>query len=97
MTLRRKFPQSAIELLLAAAYQAIQQGMKAGRVVVMHRVAKFVQDDKIAQRLGQLHQKDRERDAVRSGATPPLGAGGSNRELRVAQSRLLREARNTPG
>ena len=92
MTLRRKFPQSAIELLLAAAYQAIQQGMKAGRVVVMHRVAKFVQDDKIAQMFGQLHQKKAERKGVLRGAAPPLRACGTDRKLRVTQPRLMRQA-----
>lgn len=34
--------------------------MEAGRVVMVYRMTKLVQDDKIAQRLGKLHQKEAE-------------------------------------
>ena len=55
-------------------------------MVVVDRVAEFVEDDEIAQVLGQRHQKETQRDVVLPRATSPLRARGADRELFVFQA-----------
>ena len=56
-------------------------------MVVVHRVTKFVQEDKIAQMFRKTHQIKTQRDGVTTCATPPLGAGGTNRHPLILQPR----------
>ena len=56
-------------------------------MVVVHRVTKFVQEDKITQMFGQTHQVEAQRNGISTCATPPLGAGGTNRHPLILQPR----------
>ena len=56
-------------------------------MVVVNRVTKFVQQDKVAQFFGQSHQEEAERDTITRRATPPLRAGRGDREVGITQSR----------
>ena len=56
MSVRPVTPQLLVEELFFAAYQPVEQCMEAGRMVVMYGVTKFVNDDEIAQMIGQRYQ-----------------------------------------
>ena len=66
----------------------VEQGVEAGRMVVVDRMAEFVEDDKVAQMLGQGHQIETQRDRIAARAAPPLRAGGTDRKARIVQPRL---------
>ena len=65
--------------------------METGRMVVVNRVAEFVDDHIVAQVLRKSHQKEAQRDVVAPRATPPLRARGADRKFFALQSRRLRE------
>ena len=90
-----KTPQFAVEFLFASADQTVQQRMETRRMVVMDRVAEFVEDDEVAQRLGQRHQEETQRDVVLSRTTPPLCARGTDREFFITQARCGRKPGDT--
>lgn len=69
--------------------------MKSRRMVEMNRVAKLVQEDKVAQMFGQSHQKEAQRKVPSSRATAPLGTGGSNRNTPVTKAKTGRQLRHT--
>ncbi len=73
------------------ARKPVDQRVEPRRMVVVDGMAELVDDDEIAQVLGQGHQKEAQRDAALCRATPPLGAGRTDGELFVPQSRLPRE------
>ena len=56
-------------------------------MVVVHRMTKFVQKDKITQMFRKTHQIKTQRDGITTCATPPLGAGGTNRHPLILQPR----------
>ena len=70
--------------------------METGRMVVVNRVAKFVDDHIVAQVLRKSHQKEAQRDVVAPRTAPPLRARGADRKFPVLQPRRLRQPRNTP-
>ena len=66
--------------------------METGRMVVVNRVAEFVDDHIVAQVLRKSHQKEAQRDVVAPRATPPLRARGADRKFFVLQARRLRQS-----
>lgn len=71
--------------------QTVDQGMETGRMVVVNRVAEFVDDHIVAQVLRKSHQKEAQRDVVAPRATPPLRARGADRKFFALQARRLRQ------
>ena len=65
--------------------------METGRMVVVNRVAEFVDDHIVAQVLRKSHQKEAQRDVVAPRATPPLRARGADRKFFALQARRLRQ------
>ena len=63
-------------------------------MVVVDRVAEFVDDYIVAQMLREGHQKEAQRDMVASRTTPPLRVRGADREFLVFQPRRLRQPRD---
>ena len=82
----RPSPQLPVEGFFMSAEQPVEQGVETRRMVVMDRMAEFVEDDEVAQMLGQGHQEEAQRDVVPPRATPPLRARGADRELFVFQA-----------
>ena len=66
--------------------------METGRMVVVNRVAEFVDDHIVAQVLRKSHQKEAQRDVVAPRTTPPLRARGADRKFFVLQARRLATA-----
>ena len=64
-------------------------------MVVVHRMAEFVDNDEIAQVLGKRHQEEAQRDVVLCGAAPPLGAGSPDGQFVVFQPRQPGQALDT--
>ena len=56
-------------------------------MVVVHRMTKFVQEDKITQMFRKTHQVEAQRNGISTCATPPLGAGSTNRHPLILQPR----------
>lgn len=64
--------------------------MKTRGMIVMHRMAKFVNDYIIPQMLGQSHQKKAQRQGIARSTRSPFGACGPNRKSLVGQPQCFR-------
>lgn len=62
--------------------------MESGRMVMMHRMAKFMQQNEIAQMFRQSHQKKAQRYGIPARAASPLRPRNPNRHTGILQSGL---------
>ncbi len=69
--------------------------MKSRRMIEMNRVAKLVQEDKVAQIFGQSHQKETQRKVPSGRTTAPLGTRSPNRNSAITEAKSCCQLRHT--
>ena len=86
-----EFAQPCGQFLLAAIQNSVEQGVELLRMVVMHRVAEFMEHDEVDERIGQNHKIQRQSYVGTGRAASPLAAHGFYTQTSVFESVFIRE------
>lgn len=86
--------QLSVEGPLFAPYEAVEERMKGRRVIVVACVAELVEDDKLAEVLGQQHNEERDADVVAAATRPPACVCRRDTHLAIGEVVHLGKAGN---